>query len=91
MLVNTLIPTDLNTRMSRCDGLLFPTRLMTTAVNLREQQGLDDAEIGRRLNLSREWVCKLRREYKRRMDAIQLACAEAGGDASIIRRLISVN
>lgn len=74
-----------------CDELLFPTRLMITCHNLREQAGKSDEEIGRRLNLSRQWVCKLRGEYRRRMEAIELACAEAGGDATIIRRLISRN
>ncbi|HEV7298691.1 MAG TPA: hypothetical protein VGN72_04940 [Tepidisphaeraceae bacterium] len=80
-------------RIKPCDAnedFLWPTRMMKLAVNLREQ-GKDDAEIGRALNVTREWACKLRGEYKRRMKAIELACAEAGGDASIIRRLIASN
>jgi len=88
------IPDERSMRSKRDERpaeMLWPTRLMKLAVSLRQQHGLDDAEIGERLHVSREWACKLRGEYKRRMHRIQLQCAEAGGDASIIQRLIDAN
>ncbi len=88
---SSIMSLNIGERMKSDEELIFPTRMMKLAVNLREQHGLDDAEIGKRLKVSREWACKLRGEYKRRMERIQLQCADAGGDASIIQRLISKN
>lgn len=63
----------------------LPTERQRLAHNLHAVHGLTDAQIGEAINCTREWACKLRAEFRRRVEAIAAASGEDG--IEIIKRL----
>lgn len=62
-------------------GLRLPSQREASAIILRKRFGLSDAQIGRRLGVSRETACRLRAAGTAKVRAI---VAALGADAAVL-------
>ena len=69
--------------------LRLPTDQMKRAYNLRRSHGMTDSQIAEVLGCSREWACKLRGEYRRRVNGLLAVCAEHGDGSSLLPALLN--